>query len=301
MSPIDQNLSNHMNNLKAMQSFSATILFDPSKSSQKQNDDEEEEEEQYDEENELKSSLVLLSPNKLYNEKTGSLIHGLIEDETLSCSLIEGALNAPFDMSTMNQQLKNMINKAEDSKSSIHEMSSNKKTINTTESTDKRSISPNLLTCVSSFSTNSSSNQKSDSLISFERHEQRDESKLSNISSLDELTSAYNTKIAKLFSSVTQKSQNSSSQSPICNSTPLVAIRRPSLCEQSSLDSEQIKKYLENANSSSSIFFSNNKNKIEYLSSFEDDTDCENLKSEELADMVSLKFRVLSFYFSAFL
>ena len=165
MSPIDQNLSNHMNNLKAMQSFSATILFDPSKSSQKQNDDEEEEEEQYDEENELKSSLVLLSPNKLYNEKTGSLIHGLIEDETLSCSLIEGALNAPFDMSTMNQQLKNMINKAEDSKSSIHEMSSNKKTINTTESTDKRSISPNLLTCVSSFSTNSSSNQKSDLLI----------------------------------------------------------------------------------------------------------------------------------------
>ena len=73
------------------------------------------------------------------------------------------------------------------------------------------------------------------------------------------------------------------------------------MCEQSSLDSEQIKKYLENANSSSSIFFSNNKNKIEYLSSFEDDTDCENLKSEELADMVSLKFRVLSFYFSAFL
>ena len=92
MSPIETNSLNNQNNPKFSMTNSTISNFTLLEQTSKLNEDE-------DDNRSTKSSLILLSPNKIYNEKSTSLVHGLIndDDEEISQSFIEGALKAPFE------------------------------------------------------------------------------------------------------------------------------------------------------------------------------------------------------------
>ncbi len=93
MSPIETNSLNNQNNPQFSMTNSTISNFTLFEQTSKINEDEQ------DDNKSTKSSLILLSPNKIYNEKSTSLVHGLIndDDEEISQSFIEGALQAPFE------------------------------------------------------------------------------------------------------------------------------------------------------------------------------------------------------------
>jgi hypothetical protein len=196
VSPIDQNLSNRMKNLKC-QSFSTTISFEQTQG-QKHLDEISESENNADNLDACskQSSFILLSPNKINDEKAGSLIHGLIDDEneqTLSTSLIESQLNFPFNMNSLNHfknykantdEYKDSSSVEKYSDSNLKNEDSSLRTIsNSSESrtntkyeisqnSENKPSNPNILTCVTSFLSSLETNsKKSNSLISFEQHE----------------------------------------------------------------------------------------------------------------------------------
>ena len=342
MSPIDQNLSTYMNNFKT-NSLSGTISFEKSLCSKQHQERliEEKEEEINGDELETcskQSSFILLSPNKIYNEKAGSLIHGLglldDEDETTSASsLIESQLNLPFSFNSLNNlknfKPNNILKEVSSSSIENYSESDIKKDSNQNSSrfektqhsdANTRQSNPNMLTCVTSFlstSSNSSSvsSKKTNSLMSFEQHEassNQTKSKINdettqcyNMSSLNDFSSNFtennnnNNSLSKLLSTVKSKIEKSKLENdqerkhPIFNSTPLVPMRQNS--SRSPLYDEKFQSFLENIDTTSNSVIgelskdlkSYNRDYLENLN--DDDTECDNLNSNEITDMVSLK------------
>ena len=335
MSPIDQNQSEYTNNIKS-NCLSGTISFDQSLCSKQPQHERLEEELEENNGDELEScskqsSFILLSPNKIYNEKAGSLIHGLglldDEDETTSASsLIESQLNLPFSLSALNH-LKNFkpINSLrETSSSSIEKYSDsdikkdsrqNSSNFETTHHSDSntRQSNQNMLTCVTSFLSSSSCSEfskKTNSLVSFEQHEaSSNQTKLKNN---DETTQCYNmssvndcslnftenNNLSKLLSTVKSKIEKTKLENdqerkhPIFNSTPLIYLRQNSSKSLSS--DEKFQSFLENNDTSSNSVIgeleskdlkSFNRDFLDNLNN--DDTECDNLNSNEITDMVS--------------
>jgi hypothetical protein len=335
MSPIDQNLSAYTNNFKS-HSLSGTISFEKSlcPNNQQERLQEENNEDEVDACSK-QSSFILLSPNKIYNEKAGSLIHGLgllnDDDETTSASsLVESQLNFPFSFNSL-QNLKNFkttnslkqnssssidnYSESDIKKESKHSLSSFEKTQQS--ETNTRQSNQNMLTCVTSFlSTSSSSNlessKKTNSLISFEQHENssnqtkektnNETTQCFNMSSVNDYSSNFtqnNQSLSKLISSVKSKIEKSKLENdqlqkhPIFNSTPLIAMRQN--LPRSPLSDEKFQSFLENVDTSSNSVIGELSKDLkhfnrDYLDNLnDDDTECDNLNSNEISDMVSLK------------
>ena len=334
VSPIDQNLSSYMNNIRA-QSFSATISFEQSlRAAHKEcgAPDSEDDEARADELDTCskQSSLILLSPNKLYNEKAGSLIHGLLDDAddeeaTSASSLIESQLNVPFSFNAMAHQVRSLAaTKSGDSSATDVRKDSSLKTISSESESrlsslldegdnqnNKRS-NPNMLTCVTSlFSTSASSGRSTDSskkslsLLSFEQHETssnqaRPKASCSNAHDVSTSILSESSSVSKLLSSVRSKIEKSKLESdqdktrhPIFNSTPLLGVRKQALEGASRRESsdEKFQSYLENGDiSSNSTMGGLSKDMKNFNRDYidnEDDTECDNLDSHEITNLVS--------------
>jgi hypothetical protein len=264
MSPIDQNLSAHMNNIKSQLTLSGTISFENQTQTRTCSYDQEEDDEEEVDTCSKQSSFILLSPNKIYNEKTGSLIHGLgllesdgDEDHT-SASLIESQLNfGPCSFTSMNN-LKGFQPIKEPTQSSL----GGSTTTN----------AHNMLTCVTSF----------------EQHEHTSTSHCYNLT--NEFTTlsnnTTNSNISKLLSSVKSKIEQSKSEYPNFNSTPLIAIRK--LPAFNGSDSAIFKQEANQDESlADSTTLSQLSREIKNLNCDDDDdhTEFENLNSHEMSDM----------------
>ena len=317
-------MSARTNQLKC-QSFSATISFEQSNSQPKQCDEENDEQQQnVVDACSKQSSFILLSPDKLYNDKAGSLIHGLIDDDdeedsnneqTLSTtSHIESQLHFPFggfnpfkpikavssgSSSIEKQSNSNLMRNGDDSQQSLLKTMSN----------------VNALTCVTSFLSNSeqSTTKKSHSLLSFEQHEtasNQTTSQCYNLSAVDEFSTqlhAENSSISKLLSSVKNKIEKSKQENekkfPYFNSTPMIALRQTASVEspadlssfepqksggekfQSFLEHEEEREG-ENGDESSSMLCKDMR-KFNLNETDDDHTACDHLNSNEMTNLVS--------------
>jgi hypothetical protein len=206
MSPIETNSLNNQNNPKLSMTNSTLTNFTLFEQTSKINENEEEDNKS------TKSSLILLSPNKIYNEKSTSLVHGLInddDDDNISQSFIEGALQAPFEFNKFKNYRDQNDDYLSDSLVSFeqHELSQLTQT-----TIDQQNLNKNSSRCSSANSSNQETTIENNNLF------------------LSNLTAEHTQNISKMFDKFKEKINNENgignNKKFINYSTPKIAITK---------------------------------------------------------------------------